>query len=329
MKTEYQGRGTPHWHIAAWVVSFGLLQCLKGRTKTAVVSVFVKFLELMFCCVIDVQIGNGRLNYINGYISKDHDAVDVGLGEYVQKDAISSWLAAYRLLSKSTPCLPEVAIRMAQYSEWEKSYTHVLLYPPQPAAMVDIEGRQGNFSTRMYGFYLREKQQQVKSGGAVSESFLVWHRTRQYDSSTDQILYRGGRHQQQHSLTYVVACRYWYELTDGFWGQFCLTNLLHQDARDLLPRDYQYLETMQNFVGMLEYLGTWRFSEPGLWWGRSGVAGSNTGKLGETKTVSAWDSLCFFQTDLHTNGLNRLDRHWSCQNFRWHVISLRCASFPD
>ena len=64
----------------------------------------------------DVQIGNGRLNYINGYVSKDHDAVDVGLGEYVQKESTSSWLAAYRLLSKSSPCLPEVAIRMAQLS---------------------------------------------------------------------------------------------------------------------------------------------------------------------------------------------------------------------
>ena len=42
MKTEYQGRGTPHWHIAAWIVSFGLLNFLVGRTGTAVVSVFVK-----------------------------------------------------------------------------------------------------------------------------------------------------------------------------------------------------------------------------------------------------------------------------------------------
>jgi hypothetical protein len=39
--------------------------------------------------------------------------VDVGLGEYVQKNANTSWLTAYRLLSKSSPCLPEVAIRMA------------------------------------------------------------------------------------------------------------------------------------------------------------------------------------------------------------------------
>ena len=96
-----------------------------------------------------MQIGNGRLNYINGYVSKDHDAVDVGLAEYVQKDATSSWLAAYRLLCKSSPGLSEVAIRMAQLSEFDRSYANVLLYPPQPAAMVDFEGRQANFSTKM------------------------------------------------------------------------------------------------------------------------------------------------------------------------------------
>ena len=82
MKTEYQGRGTPHWHIAAWVICYGILARLAGRTGTRVVSAFVKFLAAVFQCEIDVQVGNGRLNYINGYVSKDHDAVDVGLGEY-------------------------------------------------------------------------------------------------------------------------------------------------------------------------------------------------------------------------------------------------------
>jgi len=169
MKTEYQGRKTPHWHIAAWVLCFGVLDALKGRTGTAVVSAFVKFLSLLFHCEIDVQIGNGRLNYINGYVSKDHDAVDVGLGEYVQKNATSSWLAAYRLMCKSSPGIPEVAIRMAQLPEFDRSYTHVLLYPPQPADMVQYEDRQGgNFSALMYGFYLQEQRQLIDAGEANS-----------------------------------------------------------------------------------------------------------------------------------------------------------------
>ena len=70
-KTEYQGRGTPHWHIAAWIVCFGIMKHLQGRTGTVVVSVFVEFLELLSHCEIDVSIGNGRLNYINGYVAKE------------------------------------------------------------------------------------------------------------------------------------------------------------------------------------------------------------------------------------------------------------------
>ena len=84
MKTVYQGRGTPHWHFADWIVCFGHISLLAGRTKK-VISAFVRFLELVFRCDIDVQVGNGRLNYINGYVYEDHDAVDVGLGEYVRK----------------------------------------------------------------------------------------------------------------------------------------------------------------------------------------------------------------------------------------------------
>ena len=148
-KIEYQGRGTPHWHLAAWVVCFGLLAWLQGRIGTAAVSVFVKFLSLLLHCEIGVQIGNGRLNYISGYVAEDHDAVDVGFGEYVQKNACGSWLSTYRLMCKSTPCLPEVAICMAQLSEFDRSYTNVLLYPPQPVGMVEYQGRRGNFSARM------------------------------------------------------------------------------------------------------------------------------------------------------------------------------------
>ena len=259
-KTEYQGRGTPHWHIAAWVVCFGLLHWLQGRTGTAVTGVFVRFLSMLFMCEIDVQIGNGRLNYINGYVSKDHDAVDVGLGEYVQKNSNSSWLAAYRLLSKGSPCLPEIAIRMAQLSEFERSYSHVLLYPPQPSAMIDYDGRQGNFTSKMYGFYLQEQRQVVSNGNRISECFLVWHRTRQYDSVQEQVQYRGGKHQQGRAPTLVVACRYWYELTDGYWGQFTLTQLPHLYAANLIPVHYHHLVSMQNFVGAIEYLCSWKWS---------------------------------------------------------------------
>ncbi len=77
--------------------------------------------------------------------------------EYKRKDSTASWLSAYRLLCKGSPCIPEVAIRMAQL----------------PAAMQTLEGRQTNFSTRMYGMYVEEKRQQVSCGTPIAESFLL------------------------------------------------------------------------------------------------------------------------------------------------------------
>jgi len=265
VKTEYQGRRTPHWHIAAWVLCYGLLQSLVGRTGTAVVSAFVRLIAKLFACEVDVQVGNGRLNYINGYVAKDHDAVDVGMGEYVQKGATAPWLATYRLLSKSTPGIPEVAIRMAQLAEFERSYTHVLLYPPQPEAVVELAGRRGNFSTRMYGFYSQEMRTGLEGGVPIEHCFLHWHRPRQYNPESESCEFRGQHGQRSHGLTMVVACRFWYELTDGYLGQFNITMLPHREATDILPRpSTRHLDCMKNFVGALDYLTAWRHGADGV-----------------------------------------------------------------
>ena len=83
----------------------------------------------------------------------------------------------------------------------------------------------------------------MAAGSPVSESFLVWHRTREYDNVKECVHDRGGRHQQRYTNTPVVACRYWYELADGFWGQLTITNLLHLQASDLLPLEFQRLDS--------------------------------------------------------------------------------------
>ena len=73
--------------------------------------------------------------------------------------------------------------------------------------------------------------------------------------------YRGGRHSQQHEKTFVCACHYWYELTDGYWGQFALTQIPHFRAQNLLPSEYKHLESTKNFADILEYLCSWVWSE--------------------------------------------------------------------
>ena len=62
--------------------------------------------------------------------------------------------------------------------------------------MVELEGTQQSFSGKMYGFYLHGQRQLCSSGGSVAESFLVWHRSREYDSQQQRLVFHGGRHQQ-------------------------------------------------------------------------------------------------------------------------------------
>ena len=100
-----------------------------------------------------------------------------------------------------------------------------------------------------------------EAGGHLAENFLTWHRPRQYDSKSDSAIDRGGRHQQTHTATLVVACRYWFEVTDGFWGQFTLTQIPHLQPQDLLPSGWQHLESMKNFVGVLQYLTQWKWHD--------------------------------------------------------------------
>ena len=226
---------------------------------------------MVFGCEVDIQVGNGRLNYINGYIAKDHDTVDVGLGEYVQRGNTAPWLSAYRLLSKSTPCIPEVALRMASASEFDRTYSHVLLYPPQPDECRSPDARERNFSSRMYGIYLQEMTLAMAAGIPISQSFLVWHRTREYDKDSRSCVFRGEKGGKRFGKTMVTACRYWYELTDGFWGQFASTQIPHVKPEDILPTE-KHLRTMINFFGMIDYVSSWTWAEaPGTIRAKGGV----------------------------------------------------------
>ena len=69
----------------------------------------------------------------------------------------------------------------------------------------------------------------------------------------------------------VTACRYWYDLSDGFWGQFVSSQIPHSKAEDILPTG-KYLQTMINFFGMLNYLSNWTWGEsPGTICAKGGV----------------------------------------------------------
>ena len=106
----------------------------------------------------------------------------------------------------------------------------------------------------MYGMYMQEICDVVSAGEVVAESFLVWHRSREFVAETGAYRLRGYAPSQRRSPTLVVACRYWYELTDGFWGQFVLTQIPHFAPTAILPKaEDRYLEGVE-FPRGVQYL---------------------------------------------------------------------------
>ena len=112
----------------------------------------------------------------------------------------------------------------------------------------------------------------IAAGIPISQSFLVWHRTREYDKESRSCVFRGEKGGKRFGKTLVTACRYWYELTDGFWGQFLSTQTPHAKPEDILPTE-KYLHTMINLCGMIDYVSSWTWAEaPGTIRAKGGVA---------------------------------------------------------
>ena len=69
-----------------------------GRTGEPHASVLVPRLESLFGGRVDIQIGNGYLNYINGYTAKEKGALSFTMKEHLSKERPTPWLMAYRML---------------------------------------------------------------------------------------------------------------------------------------------------------------------------------------------------------------------------------------
>ena len=58
-------------------------------------------------CDVDIQVGSGFLNYINGYVAQSSDCVDFSAKEYSEADGEGAentdWKRTYRGLMKGTP----------------------------------------------------------------------------------------------------------------------------------------------------------------------------------------------------------------------------------
>ena len=86
-------------------------------------SPFHAYLEQLFSCHVDVQWTTGRLNYINGYTTKAHDAMDFRLGsEFTDSPVNDRWPTTYRLLCRKTVCIPAVALWFREAEQHTGTY---------------------------------------------------------------------------------------------------------------------------------------------------------------------------------------------------------------
>ena len=91
-RIEFQGRGTEHVHLAMWA-ELKPSKTYVGRTGEAGAdtSCLVSKLEDLFGGRVDVQLGSGYLNYINGYTAKASEGLNFSLREHLSKDKPTPW----------------------------------------------------------------------------------------------------------------------------------------------------------------------------------------------------------------------------------------------
>ena len=109
IRVEFQGRGTLHIHVALWARLYDHKD-LRGTTGKRHDSPLVRYLTDLGFESIDVQYGEGYLNYINGYLGKASDCMDFRLKEHLRAGESHRWRMTYRILCKSTPGVPEIFI---------------------------------------------------------------------------------------------------------------------------------------------------------------------------------------------------------------------------
>jgi hypothetical protein len=158
---EYQGRGTIHVHVVAWVrFKDGKtdMSHLDGRSNQEdEKSALVQYLEKLFRSSVDVQCGNGShclLRYVTGYVSKASDALTFKQKQYEQKDT-SQWRQTYRLLCKKAPLLPEMSVEFATLPLMESSFRGATIFAPVPQAGAGKVNSEKNASRALYEEYLK------------------------------------------------------------------------------------------------------------------------------------------------------------------------------
>ena len=161
---EFQGRGTLHVHVIAWVKYASRYPdptSLSGRSGENHKSPFTTFLEETFKCRADVQCGNSEhclLCYVAGYVSKAEDALHFKPREkQVQGNGRerSRWQIIFRLLCKRQLLEQEMQMMFACQGFIKTSFTTDTLFAPVPGSETINNHRH---AYQAYDQYLKKTQ---------------------------------------------------------------------------------------------------------------------------------------------------------------------------
>ena len=260
IRVEFQGRGTLHIHVALWaLVKAG--QDLRGNTTEGRSSALVAYLESLGFKTVDVQYGEGFLNYIMGYAEKGSDSLDFSLKEHHGEDSANrgvAWRIAYRIMRKHAPLIPEIFVGFAGLPLMKRSYAILELYAPVQGPRMDTSG--GNHSEVAYGHYLRYYGPNV----VRKLSFLAW--CRRFRVEKGKVCRRpedpseGGASGRR----LAVGVDFAFELLDRYICQFFVMFFPHAREDEFCPSEGADLGYMKYFVGGLRYLDGLR------WFGERG-----------------------------------------------------------
>ena len=247
LRIEFQGRGTLHVHIALWAILYAHRD-LRGTTGQASDSPLVEYLTSLGFESIDIQYGEGYLNYINGYLGKASDAMDFRLREHLRSGESHRWRMTYRILCKSSPCVPEIFVDWSGLPLIRRSFQVAEVYPPVPRPDMDL--RQ-NDSYKLYAHYLKSATE-TDGVRRLSRSFLVY--ARHFRLQQDAAVPRRPRAGQMVG----VGVRFAFELLDVAIGQYGVMFLPHTSPDQLCPREEVPMEYTKCFIGALQYLSSLR-----------------------------------------------------------------------
>eukprot|EP00973_Karenia_brevis_P069305 9636660-Karenia_brevis.AAC.1 len=242
LRFEFQGRGTLHVHVVAWVKfqkSLGRECMLSGRTGSKS-SKLVDFLEHAFRASVDVQCGNGDhclLAYVTGYTAKASDALVFSKQESATNGSAamqSRWRQIYRMLCKRAPLEPEMALEFATLPLMTASYRGDHIYSPIPGS------KAVNQSRHMYNAFL-QWQARVDNMLAEPVTFIEWARAYTVKSTplpeggfSYELRERGKRGRGSSKEHTALGVSFPFELLDIYIGAWCAMFVPHRKEKDFL-----------------------------------------------------------------------------------------------